>query len=102
MIEAGVFFGRFDPMRSIIIAAMLLAGAPALAQSGGQASGRQGDGGSQSDPDRLICKRFAETGSLVKKRKVCYTAREWTVRNDAEREAPTTWVEGMRSKPSGE
>ena len=89
-------------MRSIIIAAMLLAGAPALAQSGGQQGARQADGGSQGDSERLICKRFAETGSLVKKRKVCYTAREWTARNDAERDAATTWVEGMRSKPSGE
>ena len=88
-------------MRSIIIAAMLFAGAPALAQSGDQQSARE-EGGSGGDPDRLICKRFAETGSLVKKRKVCYTARQWTVRNDAEREAATTWVEGMRSKPSGE
>ena len=89
-------------MRSIIIAAMLFAGAPALAQSGDQQSARQADSGGQSDPDRLICKRFAETGSLVKKRKVCYTARQWTTLNDKERDAATTWVDSMRTRPSGE
>ena len=26
---------------------------------------------------KLICKRFEETGSLVKKRKVCHTAADW-------------------------
>ena len=27
--------------------------------------------------DKLICKRFAETGSFVKKRRVCLTERQW-------------------------
>ncbi len=89
-------------MRTMIIAALLLAGAPALAQSGNQPSATQADGENQGESDRLVCKRFAETGSLVKKRKVCYTARQWATLNDNERDAATTWVEGMRSKPSGQ
>ena len=83
-------------MRSIIIAVMLFAGAPALAQGTGgdqTSTARQQSATGQSDPDRLICKRFAETGSLVKKRKVCYTARQWTAMNDFERDAATTWVD---------
>jgi hypothetical protein len=30
-----------------------------------------------SDPDKVICKRQFETGSLVKSTKTCMTRREW-------------------------
>ena len=29
------------------------------------------------DPERIICRRQVETGSLVKAKKTCHTAREW-------------------------
>jgi TonB family protein len=33
--------------------------------------------GDVRDPERIICKRQAETGSLVRRTKVCHTAKEW-------------------------
>jgi len=37
--------------------------------------------------EKKICKRQPETGSLVKMRKVCHTAREWNVlRQNARRD----------------
>lgn len=38
---------------------------------------------SASDPEKVICRRFAVTGSLVSSYKTCKTRREW----DSEREA---------------
>lgn len=29
------------------------------------------------EPQKLICRRFAETGSLVKKKRICHTKAEW-------------------------
>ena len=31
----------------------------------------------QDDADRLICKRFVETGSLVRAKKQCFTRAQW-------------------------
>ena len=36
--------------------------------------------------DKVVCKRFEETGSLVKKRKVCYTRAKWQQSGDSARE----------------
>lgn len=35
--------------------------------------------GDVRDPERIICKRQAETGSLVRRTKVCHTAKEWAL-----------------------
>lgn len=42
-------------------------------------SAQKSDAGERaSDPqDKMICKRFVETGSLVKGTRVCKTKREW-------------------------
>ena len=53
------------------------------------------------DGDKVICKRFAETGSFVKKRRVCHTKDEWTKLNDLGQDAAERWVEENRSRPSG-
>lgn len=44
-----------------------------------------------SDPqDKMICKRFVETGSLVKGYRVCKTKREWVIARQEIRDAPPT------------
>lgn len=35
--------------------------------------------------DKLICRRMAETGSLVRKKRVCHTQGEWARISDAAR-----------------
>jgi hypothetical protein len=34
------------------------------------------------NPDKIVCKRFAETGSLVKSYRTCQTKREWERERD--------------------
>ena len=36
-----------------------------------------------NDPDKMICRRFAVTGSLVNSYKTCKTRREWDSEYDA-------------------
>lgn len=44
-----------------------------------------------TDPmDRTVCKKFLETGSLVKGKRVCKTKREWEQERDALRQLSVT------------
>lgn len=50
--------------------------------------------------DKLVCKRFSETGSLVKKRKVCHTKAQWgRLRSDTQDE----WgaLQGIKGSTNG-
>lgn len=38
---------------------------------------------SANDPEKMICRRFAVTGSLVSSYKTCKTRREWDSEHDA-------------------
>ena len=53
------------------------------------------------EPEKMICRRYAETGSLVKKRRVCHTAKEWARIGDLANAEATRFVEEHRSRPSG-
>ncbi len=44
----------------------------------------------KNDPDKMICRRQVETGSLVKARRICFTRKRWTeIAADARRETET-------------
>ena len=81
-------------MITIAIAAGLLAAASAGAAS---------ESTKQPDPktDKMICKKFGVTGSLVRQRKVCYTASEWKKLNTMERDAAQRFVDDHTGKPPG-
>jgi len=49
--------------------------------------------------DKIICKRYLETGSLVKSTKVCHTRREWSRLNDEARKDAED-MQHMTSAPS--
>jgi hypothetical protein len=60
-------------LRILFISALLAAGAPAMAeQPKRDAPEKVADSG-----DKMICKRFTETGSLVKSYRTCKTKAEW-------------------------
>jgi hypothetical protein len=40
-------------------------------------------------PSKVICRKEAETGSILKKRRVCYTKRQWDQASQASRDAMT-------------
>lgn len=51
--------------------------------------------------DPVICKRYEETGSLVKKRKVCRTKSEWAKSSSEMQETLNRFVEDRRTRPAG-
>lgn len=51
--------------------------------------------------DPIICKRYEETGSLVKKRKVCRTKSQWSKATSEMQETMNRFVEDRRTRPAG-
>lgn len=64
-----------------VCAALLVAGAPAVAQTQPNPPPKQ-----QPDPDRIICEKIQETGSRLNIRKVCMTAQQWEEQRRRDRE----------------
>jgi len=63
-----------------------------------------GSGSEVSPPppaDPVICKQYEETGSLVKKRKVCRTKSEWAKSSSEMQETLNRFVEDRRTRPAG-
>lgn len=51
--------------------------APLHAQVQAEIKEGVGEGKVTPDGEKIICKKMAQTGSLVKKKKVCYTREQW-------------------------
>lgn len=58
-------------MRLLVCLVLLMTPAPVLAADASAAAK------AAAMPDKLICKKERETGSLVKRRKTCMTAAQW-------------------------
>jgi hypothetical protein len=84
-------------MRSILIIACASLFIPLNAASASTSTTSVAAG----EGDKLICRRELETGSLVKKRKVCLTKTEWQRRNEAHEQFSRDLQDGLRTKPSG-
>lgn len=52
-------------------------------------------------PEKPVCRVFQVTGSLVRKRRVCHSAKEWARINSQDREAAERFVEDNRGVPPG-
>ncbi len=63
-------------MASTIIALMLLSAAPEATQAG--------DARPETPASKMICRSSAETGSRLRRTRVCMTSREWDDRQRAE------------------
>lgn len=78
---------------------LALAGAPAaLAETvaaTGETAAKDGADG-ESGSDKVICKRVSETGSHMRKTKVCRTSAEW----DAEAESASEAIQKGREQTS--
>ncbi len=69
--------------------AVCLAPAPALALDSGAAAPQQ---------ERPICKKWAEVGSLVRKKKQCHTKQEWDRLAESERTGVTKTMDGLTER----
>lgn len=73
-------------VRFVSLLSLVFAGAAA----GGAATAQGQSATSANDPNRLICRRIQETGSLVRTTRQCFTRAEWdriaeTARRGAQR-----------------
>lgn len=82
---------------------ILIALALSAASDPGARSSQQPDAAAEraADPqDKMICKRFVETGSLVRGTRVCKTKREWD-HDRADIRASGPGVDSCRSRANG-
>jgi hypothetical protein len=61
-------------MLRFTLALCLIVAVPALAA---EPPKNKAEKTADNDPEKVICKRFTETGSLVRSNRVCKTKREW-------------------------
>jgi hypothetical protein len=64
-----------------------------------QASSPVEETGKSADP--VICRKYVETGSLIRKKKVCRTRSEWIKANSELNESMNRFVEERRGRPPG-
>lgn len=83
-------------MRSAILLALLITGAPLLAADPQPAAAKP-----EPDKDKLICRRETPVGSLIATRKVCLTKSAWDRRETDGNEIARQYVYDNTSKQSG-
>ena len=54
------------------------------------------------DPDRLICQRIPETGSLVKARRQCFTKQQWDRIAESQRNGASRMIDDLATRPTGQ
>jgi hypothetical protein len=73
-------------MKILLLSLAAVSAAPLAAQSLPPQSVPE-QSAAHADPNKIVCKRFADTGSLIKKSKVCRTRAEWSkATEDAQKE----------------
>ena len=55
----------------------------------------------KSDEQEIVCRRLEETGSLVKKTKVCLTRAQWRRSTQNHSKYAEELADGLRTKPGG-
>lgn len=78
----------------LLTLALPQAAAPAAAPPAAPAAGKA--------RDTIVCKRIAETGSLVRKRKICYSAHDWERIAWAARAGSQALQDGNMGRPISE
>ena len=67
-------------MRTAILltaAGLSLLASPAVVTAAAEEPATAAKSQPKDDPNRLICRRIEESGSLARRRRVCYTRAEW-------------------------
>jgi len=70
-------------LNSVILVASVLMAAPVTAAEPAQSQPQA----EQVEQSKVVCRKEAETGSLLKKRRVCRTKRDWEIAAQAARDA---------------
>lgn len=91
-------------MRAIHIlpAVILVASLPAHSQPTPAASAPAPAQAAPAEPEKLICRKQIETGSLVRGKKTCMTRTEWAKVGDAARDGSQYLLEQNEGRPAGQ
>lgn len=54
-----------------------------------------------SDRDKMICKRDAEVGSIIKRRKTCMTKAEWDRVAESQQTGARKMIDELTTRPGG-
>lgn len=83
-------------MKLLPLAALLIVAAPATILPAYGSAPTSAESAVQKGGDRIICRRFAENGTLIKKRKICLTNAQWSrLSEDAQRNTDTLQLKGI-------
>jgi hypothetical protein len=77
-------------------AALALLALPGAALSAGETSAV-----TEKKPEKLVCRKLSETGSLVKKNKVCLTRAQWERSQSYHSEYGAKLQDDLRGRPAG-
>ncbi len=77
-----------------------VAAAAVLATSIG-ASAQEAKSEAPAFDDKIVCRKIKETGSLVRKKKMCFTQSEWDRMAEAEHKGVGRLVDELQGRPSG-
>jgi hypothetical protein len=80
---------------------ILGAAAAAVLMTPTGASAQQPKSESPAFDDKIVCRKITETGSLVRKKKMCFTQAEWDRLAEAEHRGVGKLVDDLTGKPGG-
>lgn len=86
-------------MRNLLSA---IVAAATLATSGATLAQSRTGGARANDPNRLICRRMPETGSLMQTRRQCFTRAEWDRIAQSQRNGAERMIGELTTRPAGE
>lgn len=86
--------------RLLLVTAFAACSIPAFAEEPGKSMVEPQPGGS-AESQKVICKKVAETGSLVKRTKVCLTRDQWNRSAENHRRYGEQLQDELRGRPGG-
>ena len=86
--------------RALIALAVIFAASPVSVAASAETAARPTT--DALDDTKLVCRKTLETGSMVRKKKQCFTLREWDQIAEIQRRGNQKMFDGLSEKSSGQ
>ena len=87
-------------MRAVIALALMFAASPVSVTASAETVARKAT--DALDDTKLVCRKTLETGSMVRRKKQCFTLREWDQIAEVQRRGNQKMFDGLTEKSSGQ
>lgn len=87
-------------MRAVIALALMFAASPVSVTASAETVARTAT--DALDDTKLVCRKTLETGSMVRRKKQCFTLREWDQIAEVQRRGNQKMFDGLTEKSSGQ